>query len=154
MYRCNCKQGHGHPCRAQDMHLEVVIEDLKAPSDIGQGHSHVPVKAAGPHQRSIQILLHVCGRHDDDPFVGLKAIHLQGAPGQFSYLALAGQYASLMIFALQTGVAVATVVMRHRQAWSPPSAVNSKSILRLCLLHTTLQHGCIALGTRHGRTAS
>ena len=58
-------------------HLEVVVEDLEAPSDIWQGHSHMAVKAPWPRERSIQVLLHVGGRHDDDAFIWLESIHLQ-----------------------------------------------------------------------------
>ncbi len=58
-------------------HLEVVIENLKTPPDIWKGYRHVTVKAPRPRERSIQVLLHVGGRHDDDALIRLKPIHLQ-----------------------------------------------------------------------------
>lgn len=51
--------------------FEVHVQDLLPPPDIGVGHHHVAVKAAGPHQRLVQRLGEVGGRDDDDACVWL-----------------------------------------------------------------------------------
>ena len=46
--------------------LKVHCQDLAPPLNIWVGHHHVPVKAAGAHQRLVQRLWEVCGGDDND----------------------------------------------------------------------------------------
>jgi len=47
-----------------------------AAPDVGPGHHHLPVEAAGPEQGRVEHVGTVGGRHQDDALVGLEAVHL------------------------------------------------------------------------------
>ena len=52
------------------------LEDLLAPQDVGVGHYHLAVEAAGPQQRRIEHVRTVGGGDEDDALVRLEAVHL------------------------------------------------------------------------------
>ena len=75
------------PGRAAREHLEVDVgrqrdapgvdlEDLLAPLDVGPGHHHLAVEAAGPQQRRVEHVRPVGGGDQDHALVGLEAVHL------------------------------------------------------------------------------
>ena len=56
--------------------FDVNLENAHAPVDIGPRHHHAAVKASGPQQRRVQHVRAVGGRHQDDPFIRFKPVHL------------------------------------------------------------------------------
>ena len=52
------------------------FQDLEAAFDIGQADDDAPVEAAGPQEGFVENVGAVGRRHQDDPFFGIKAIHL------------------------------------------------------------------------------
>lgn len=69
--------------RPTDLHVE--LEDLLPALVVRDANGDVPVESPGPGECGVQGLWQVCGRHDDDALVLLKAVHLhqeliQGLP--------------------------------------------------------------------------
>ncbi len=79
--------GAGEPCGLAGDGLQVDVigeglsgrvdaEDLLATHEVGSGHEHLPVEAAGPEQRGIEVLKAVRGSHHDDAVVRREAVQL------------------------------------------------------------------------------
>ena len=69
--------------RPTDLHVE--LKDLLPALVVRDADGNVPVESPGPRESGVQSLWQVCGSHDDDALVLLKAVHLhqelvQGLP--------------------------------------------------------------------------
>jgi hypothetical protein len=51
------------------------LEDGFPPLEVGDGDHHLTVEAAGPQQGRVQNVRAVGGGDEDNPFIGLKAVH-------------------------------------------------------------------------------
>ena len=50
-------------------------QDALAAADVGQGHHHLAVEAAGAQQRRVEHIRAVGGGDEDDAVIGLKPVH-------------------------------------------------------------------------------
>ena len=89
----------GFHVRAQRHLAHVDLEDLLAADDVGIGHHHLAVEAAGAQQRGIQHVGTVGGGDQDDALVGFEAVHLDQQ--------LVQGLLALVVAAAQAGAAVA-----------------------------------------------
>ena len=79
--------------------LGVDLQDHLAPFDIGTRHHHLAVETAGTEQGRVEHVGPVGGGDQDDPFVGLEAVHL--------HQELVEGLLALVMAASQTGAAMA-----------------------------------------------
>ena len=84
---------------AQALAPGMYLEDLLPALDIRKAYVHPAVKAAGAQQRVVQNVGPVGGRHDDDAFVVVEAVHLNKQ--------LVERLLALVVSAAQTGAALA-----------------------------------------------
>ncbi len=75
------------------------LKDLFPPTNIGEGHHHLAVKAARPQQSGVQHIRTVGGGNHDHPLIAFKTIHL--------YQQLVERLFPLIMAPAQTGATVA-----------------------------------------------